>query len=674
MPNSAADRATLDRISSRSPAPRHYLLPCLVAVISVALRWRLNPWLGAGVPTVALLGVVALAVWYGGTRPAIVAGILGYGANTYFFTPLNGFLPVADPALLANTLVLVAAAGLIMIVGRHVRRLTRRANSADREQRAGEERWRALLTQSTVGLAGMDLNGRFAFANERFCEMVGRTYAQLQGLRLHEITHPEDLPQNVALFERLATQGTPFTIETRYLRPDGGENWVGKSVFAVCGEDGRPHAALALVLDVTARKRAELDRTQLLESERRARMTAEQANRMKDEFLGVLSHELRTPLSNVISWSRLLQMKYSNADADLLRALTVIVNNAQAQEQLISDLLDVSRIAAGKVTLDPQPLDVMAVVDSAVNLQRPALEAKGLQLRVARAPEAAIVLGDGQRLQQVVWNLLSNAIKFTPSGGRIEVRAERIGHYWELTVRDTGEGIAAEFLPHLFDRFRQADGSTARRHGGLGIGLTIVRQLVELHGGGVRAHSDGPGCGTTFTVRLPVQMGEVLGPPPFPSEPAEMVATSADTLNGVRVLAVEDQSDMLEYVQRILEEHGAVVVAAPSAREALEHLRANAPPFDVLVSDIGMSELDGYALIRAVREELGLGPDRLKAVAVTAFTRDEDRLNALGAGFQACLAKPYQVARLVRTVRELTAPESVAPFVREPRLRLVEKS
>jgi PAS domain S-box-containing protein len=167
----------------------------------------------------------------------------------------------------------------------------------------------------------MDLNGRFAFANERFCEMVGRTYAQLQGLRLHEITHPEDLPQNVALFERLATQGTPFTIETRYLRPDGGENWVGKSVFAVCGEDGRPHAALALVLDVTARKRAELDRTQLLESERRARMTAEQANRMKDEFLGVLSHELRTPLSNVISWSRLLQMKYSNADADLLRAL-----------------------------------------------------------------------------------------------------------------------------------------------------------------------------------------------------------------------------------------------------------------------------------------------------------------------------------------------------------------
>jgi CheY-like chemotaxis protein/anti-sigma regulatory factor (Ser/Thr protein kinase) len=278
-------------------------------------------------------------------------------------------------------------------------------------------------------------------------------------------------------------------------------------------------------------------------------------------------------------------------------------------------------------------------------------------------------------LQQVLWNLLSNAIKFTPANGRIEVRVQRVGRYWELTVRDTGEGIAAEFLPHLFDRFRQADGSTARRYGGLGIGLTIVRQLVALHGGSVRARSDGPGCGATFTVQLPVHVGEAHGSAPPPNEPEEVPATDANTLLGLRVLAVEDQSDMREYLRRILEEHGAKVVTASSALEALEQLRADTHPFDVLVSDIGMSELDGYGFIRAVREQLRLGSDHLKAIAVTAFTRDEDRLQALGAGFQACLAKPYQVTQLVRTVRDLTSPEpaSRASSVREPRLRLVEK-
>ena len=665
---------------SRSPAQdipgaRHYVLPCGLAVVVLALRWRLSPWLGEGVPTIALLGVVALAVRYGGTKPALVAGLFGYAANIYLFTQWSGALALTEPTLLANTAVYCLAAVLLIIVGRHLRRLTGQVSAADREMRAGEERWQALLTQSTVGLVGMDLTGRFAFANERFCQMVGRTERELQGLRIQEITHPEDLPHNAALFEQLAADRTPFVIEKRYLRPDGVESWVSKSVFAVRGADGRPHAAMAVVLDVTARKRAEADRAQLLESERHARTSAEQANRMKDEFLAVLSHELRTPLSNVICWSRLLQTKYSRADSELLRGLSVIVNNAKTQEQLISDLLDLSRIVAGKLTLDPQPLDLMAVVDTTVSTQTPALEAKGLQLVFDRGPEPAIVLGDSARLQQVLWNLLSNAIKFTPAGGRIELRVQRVGRSWQLSVRDSGEGIAAEFLPHLFDRFRQADGSTARRYGGLGIGLTIVRQLVELHGGSVRAHSDGPGCGATFTVQLPVHLGEAHGPQLLPDAPGGAAAMDANTLRGLRVLAVEDQSDMREYLQRILEEHGAVVVTASSALQGLEQLRANTPPFDVLVSDIGMSGLDGYGFIRTVREQLRLGPDQLKAVAVTAFARDEDRLQALGAGFQACLAKPYQVTHLVGTVRDLISPQLISPTpaVREPRLRLVEK-
>jgi CheY-like chemotaxis protein len=285
-----------------------------------------------------------------------------------------------------------------------------------------------------------------------------------------------------------------------------------------------------------------------------------------------------------------------------------------------------------------------------------------------------MVVGDPARLEQVLGNLFSNAIKFTPAGGQIDVGVRSVGHYWELTVRDSGEGIAAEFLPHLFNRFRQADASTTRRHGGLGIGLAIVRQLVERHGGNVHAQSEGPGCGAIFTVQLPVHRGSTLDATASSNEADAVIATGTETLRGLRVLAVEDQADMLEYLQRILQEHGALVVTTSSAVMALEHLRSATPSFDVLVSDIGMSGLDGYGLIRAVREELRLGPDRLKAVAVTAFARDEERLQALGAGFQACLAKPYQVTQLVRTVRELTSPEPIAaiPPLREPRLRLVE--
>jgi PAS domain S-box-containing protein len=667
--------ATIPPVSAEIPSPRHYIVPVLVALVTVALRWEFSPWLGEGVSTISLLGVVAFSSWYGGTGPAIVAALVGYAANTSLLASGSGSLSAfAGPPMLAGTAVYMLSSGLIILVGRHLGHLTRYAGAADRELRAGKDRWQALLAQSTVGLAGMDLTGRFVFADDRFCEMVGRTRRDLQDLRIDQITHSEDLAHHVALFEHLARDGTPFIIEKRYLRPDGVENWVSKSVFPVRGQDGRPYAAMAVVLDVTERKRAEMDRARLLESERHARASAEQANHMKDEFLAVLSHELRTPLSNVISWSRLLQTKYSTAEPDLLRGLEVIVNNALAQEQLISDLLDLSRIAAGKLVLVAQPLDLMAVVELAVNSQRMALEAKGLRLMLERGSEPSIVVGDSGRLQQVLWNLLSNAIKFTPAGGRIEVRADRVGHSWELTVRDTGEGIAAEFLPHLFDRFRQADGSTTRRYGGLGIGLAIVRQLVELHGGRVRAHSNGPGQGASFTVQLPVYVGQAHGNTPVQNEPGDVPVTGPDALQGVRVLAVEDQSDMREYIRRILDEYGATVTTAASAGEALELLRADAGRFDVLVSDIGMSGLDGYGFIRAVRKQLELGPDRLKAIAVTAFTRDEDRLQALTAGFQVCLSKPYQVTQLVRAVCELAnKPAERQPRpTREPRLRLVE--
>lgn len=524
---------------------RHYVLSCLVALVTVLVRWRLVPWLGDGIPTVSLLGAVAFAVWYGGTGPAVIAACVGYGANTYLFPFADGPLHVSDPRLLANTFVFVLSAGLIMIFAAHLRRVSERARLSEARFPEHEERWQT-------------------------------------------------------------------------------------------------------------------ERAQLLESERTARATAEQANRMKDEFLAVVSHELRTPLSNVISWSRLLQSTHAAGEPHLQRGLGIIVNNATAQGQLIADLLDMSRIVAGKVVLEPEPLDLSAVVDSAVHSHRPALEEKGLWLTFERPPEPAIVLGDAARMQQVMWNLLSNAIKFTPGGGQILLVIRRAGHLWELSVRDTGEGIAAEFIPHLFDRFRQADGSISRRYGGLGIGLAIVHHLVELHGGTIHAQSDGPGHGATFSVQLPVYSGEMRGHAHIGPQEVGFDEPENKSLADLSILAVEDHPDMLDYIKQVLEEHGAVVRTASSAGEALQHLEEAPDRFQVLVSDIGMSGLDGYGLIGAIRGKMGLGSDRLKAIAVSAFARDEDRLRALGAGFQAYLSKPYQVAQLVRTVKQVSGREQTS--------------
>jgi CheY-like chemotaxis protein len=309
-----------------------------------------------------------------------------------------------------------------------------------------------------------------------------------------------------------------------------------------------------------------------------------------------------------------------------------------------------SRIVSGKVTLETAPIDLNELVAEVCNSQRPAAEAKGLTLRLQVASQPALVLGDHTRLQQVVWNLLTNAIKFTPSGGRVQVSVAQRDERIEIIVNDTGEGIVPDFIEHVFGRFRQAEGGAARRHGGLGLGLAIVKQLVELHGGNVDAESPGPGKGSTFTVRLPqllvpsLDKLEATGAWQTPGE-----SLAQNSLAGLTVLAVEDQPDMLEYLRRVLEEHGARVIAATSGAEALDAVR-NAwvdGGVDLFVSDLGLPGMDGYELIRHVREVLGLGPADLPAVAVTAFARSEDRKRALDAGFQAHLSKPYQVAQLV---------------------------
>jgi signal transduction histidine kinase/ActR/RegA family two-component response regulator len=429
--------------------------------------------------------------------------------------------------------------------------------------------------------------------------------------------------------------------------------------------------ASALEAEIVERKQAETslramkddleaqveERERLLASEQLARLEAEDACRLKDEFLATVSHELRTPLTAIIGWTHMLRSNGLDKSAEA-RALEIIERNAKSQAQLVEDILDVSRVITGKLRLNVAPVDAASIINAAIDSVQLAAETKGIQLGVTFDPSARHIAGDAVRLQQVVWNLLSNAIKFSPSGGRIEVRLERAGSVAQLSVSDTGDGISPDFLPFIFDRFRQADGTSTRRHGGLGLGLSIVRHLVELHGGTVHAESAGEGCGATFTIRLPLapanerqkSHGRNIGarrdeddkgtPKPLPS------------LEGVRVLLVDDNEDTLAILTAVLGQYHATVQTASSAAAALEALQWYKP--DVLVSDLAMPDEDGYTLIEKVRALESESAKRTPAVALTAYVRVEDRVRALSAGFNMFVPKPVEPSELITAVANLS--------------------
>jgi PAS domain S-box-containing protein len=398
----------------------------------------------------------------------------------------------------------------------------------------------------------------------------------------------------------------------------------------------------------TKRKRAEEERTELLDRERAARSDAEKANRLKDEFLATLSHELRTPLNAVIGWSRMLKSGRLDTESSM-HALEVIERNAWAQKQIIEDILDVSRVITGKLQLNLGPVDLVAVVDAALDAVRPALEAKDIQIETIIDAGLRIIPGDADRLQQVIWNLLSNAVKFTSTGGKVEIRVSQDASHVQVQITDTGPGIDPAFLPHVFERFRQADGSITRTHGGLGLGLAIVRHLVELHGGVITAENRKEG-GAVFTVKLRLPSGELR--PEVLSE-AFFKDSEPETANldNLRILIVDDEHDTLDLVTMELTEHGAKVTGATTAEEALSLLEKS--EFDVLISDIAMPGTDGYALIRKLRK-LEAGRDtKLPAVALTAYARVQDRMRAILAGFNTHVAKPVETTELITVVASL---------------------
>lgn len=409
-------------------------------------------------------------------------------------------------------------------------------------------------------------------------------------------------------------------------------------------------------------KMGEAQREDLLRREQEARAAAEAANRAKDEFLAVLSHELRTPLNAVYGWARLLQAGQVRDEA-AKRALDAIVRNANAQLQLIDDLLDVSRVVSGKMRLDVRSVDLRAVIDGALDAVRPAGEAKAIRLESVLDPRAGPITGDPDRLQQVVWNLLMNAVKFTPKGGHVQIHLQRVNSHVEVVVSDTGQGIAPDVLPHVFERFRQADSSSTRGHGGLGLGLALVKHLVELHGGSVAAQSPGEGKGATFVVRLPLSIAASMGTTPraHPTAPTMEALPPGLRLDGLRVLLVDDDQDALDLESSILVGAGAAVQTCLSAPEALAVLQEWRP--DVLVSDIEMPGEDGYALIRKVRvldsEQGGDTP----AVALTAYGRTRDRMLSLSAGYSMHVPKPVDPEELATIIASLAArpPHTRAP-------------
>ena len=418
--------------------------------------------------------------------------------------------------------------------------------------------------------------------------------------------------------------------------------------------DAQQHAS-ALQMEITERMLAEEERAQLLVREQAARAEAEQANRTKDEFLATLSHELRTPLSAILGWSHLVRSGKLD-EPQMSRAFETIERNARSQSQLIDDLLDVSRIITGKLQIEPRPVDIGAVIEAAIDAVRPSFEAKNIQFETVMDQEGSSVPGDPNRLQQIFWNLFSNAAKFTPEGGHVRVEGRCDSSVIRISVSDSGIGITPEFLPYIFDRFRQADGSTTRVHGGLGLGLSIVKHLVQLHQGSVEVESPGKDQGATFTVTLPIAS---LASPVIPENAAEpepksngLPASFSTALEGLRILVVDDEVDSRDLVNAILTRCGGEVNCCESAAEALIAVRDWKP--DLLVSDIGMPNEDGYSLIKKLRKLRSKQARQTPAVALTAYATNEDRERALAAGFQMHVPKPIDPTALVMSIAAAT--------------------
>jgi signal transduction histidine kinase/CheY-like chemotaxis protein len=576
--------------------------------------------------------------------PIVRGGRLEDAWWNYSYSPLFG-----DDGAVAGILV-VATETTAEVRGR------RQLEAAQKEADLARRELHSVFMQAPLPMAllkGPD--HRFTLFNDPYRALVGGR--DLEGRALREAFSQDEVGYYLPYLDRVYATGEPVIVQEAPLQlADASgvvdDRFIDVGYHAYRDSSGAPAGVLAIIHDVTDKVLARLRESRLRES-------AEVANRAKDEFLANVSHELRNPLSAILGWARTL--RGVTDPSRVAKGLAVIERNASAQATLINDTLDVSRIVSGKLILELQSVRIATVVTNAVESLRPALVAKGIRFALAIQDEELEVVVDAERLQQVVWNLLSNAVKFTSEGGSVRVEVRRVDARVFIRVNDTGKGITPEFLPFVFDRFRQADPSTTKRHGGLGLGLAIVRHLVELHGGSVEAMSDGEGLGATFEVMLPIRpverrVGTRTSAPGADARSDDRAASRTLALEGVRVLVVDDQADARELVATVLLDAGAHVMEASSAAEALATLSTS--KVTALVADIGMPVEDGYSLLRGVRSNSAMRG--IPALALTAYARAEDRATALSAGFDDHAGKPIDPDELVRRVAAL------ARLVREP--------
>jgi PAS domain S-box-containing protein len=520
-----------------------------------------------------------------------------------------------------------------------------------------ELRYRRLFEAARDGILILDaVTLKITDVNPFMTELLGYSHAEFLGKELWEIGLFGDKEASQAAFKELQRTGY-LRYEDLPLQATNGKLRDVEFVSNVYEEDS--HQVIQCnIRDITERKRAEKERTLLLAAAQAARAEADSANTVKDEFLATLSHELRTPLTSILGWSYLLTDGKLDKQ-QTVSAIETIARNARAQGRLIDDLLDISRIMTRKISLDLRVVKLAPLIQAVVDDVRPAADAGSINLETALDSDVGPILGDPDRLQQIVWNLLTNAIKFTPKGGDAHVRLERNVSHALITVNDSGQGIATEHLPHVFERFRQADSSNTRSNGGLGLGLSIVRQLVELHRGTVTAESSGENTGATFRVMLPLpSLLEVpnAAEKTDPKNERNSLTTAQHSLNGLRVLVVDDEPDTRELVAALLTTCGAEVVSVSSASEALDQTERQR--FDLLISDIGMPEMNGYDLISRIRQ---LGEEhggRTPAVALTAYAGFDDRNRALAAGYEMHIPKPFVAAELISAAISLTQRHS----------------
>lgn len=533
--------------------------------------------------------------------------------------------------------------------------------------RKSEARLRFMAESMPQKIFTAQPNGDIDYFNQQWMNFTGLSFEQIRDWGWTQFIHPDDLEENLRVWQKSIDTGEDFQLEHRCRRADGAYRWHLSRARAMQEESGNVLMWIGSSTDIDDVKQTEAELQSLVAREQAAHTEAQAANRVKDEFLATVSHELRTPLNAIVGWARLLRSG-SLLQRDIDRAIEIIDRNADAQATIIDELLDISRIISGKLQIEQQPVNLVDVINAAREVTRPAAEAKAIEINLLLDGTAGPVIGDAVRLQQVIWNLLSNAIKFTPREGRVDVNLSRQGTDVVIVVSDTGQGIEPAFLPHVFERFNQADPSEKRLHGGLGLGLAIARHLVEMHGGAIRAESDGPHRGAVFTINLPIvsikplktTLGSAIDVPATASQAISETGPApeipSDILSGVRVLVIDDQADARDLFTFALEQYKADVRVCCSAGEAFSEFLSWKP--DVIVSDIGLPGEDGYELmerIRALDEEHG---GRTPALALTGYASAVDQAKAFAAGYQSHLAKPVGIKELAGVVAKLSGKES----------------